>query len=371
MSTKKLPAIEYIRGIAMLGVIAIHTGAEYLTNPAANIHLVACFEIITRFSIPIFFFISAFGLFYNFSFTEPFNYSAFLKRRMKAVLVPYLVWIIFYIIFNQLVFHVGWPGPRLLLEMFFFGTAKYQLYFIVILLWFYVLMPLWIRLLSDMTIEKLALILIFQILFNNFSSRTLWNIQIANPLIRELVDYRLNYWIFHYLFIFLLGGYLAVHADWFMKIMKEKRLYINFFFKLTLCSFLAFYYRLILLDHYKPEAAVNTAHQLSPLGTCYAVAASVFFFTIFTYQEYPASFNRFLSFCGKHSFFVYLFHPVALTFATKMVQRIGLINNAPTAIIIFLWVAAFSLLTAETIRRIGSYIPIINTLTIGKSGTKK
>ena len=59
----RLPAIEYIRGISMLGVVGIHTGSQYLANVAANMHLVALFEVATRFSVPIFFFISAFGMF--------------------------------------------------------------------------------------------------------------------------------------------------------------------------------------------------------------------------------------------------------------------------------------------------------------------
>ena len=58
MQKQRIPAIEYIRGISMLGVIGIHTGSQYLSNPASNIHLVAMFEIFTRFSVPIFFFIS-------------------------------------------------------------------------------------------------------------------------------------------------------------------------------------------------------------------------------------------------------------------------------------------------------------------------
>ena len=366
MSTQRLSAIEYIRGISMLGVIAIHTGSEYLTNPMANIHLTAFFEIATRFSIPIFFFISAFGLFYNFSFDKPFNYTDFLKRRLNAVLIPYLSWTVFYIIFNKLVFHVGWPGPRSIMVMILFGTAKYQLYFIVILLWFYVLMPLWIRILYTMTLSKLGLILIFQVLFNYFSSYILWGIQIDNQILRQLVNYRLNYWILHYIFIFLLGGYLAVHFDWFIKIIREKRLMISFFFKLSLCTLLAFYYRLIYLDNYSAEAAVNTAHQLSPLGICYSAAASVFFFALFTNQNYPAKFNRYLTFFGKHSFFAYLFHPVVLTFAVKIVHRLGLIVTAPTAIIMYLTVVAASLLTAVIIRRVGEQFPLLNKLSIGK-----
>ena len=58
----RLAAIEYIRGISMMGVIGIHVGSQYLSNTTANIHLVALFETATRFSVPIFFFISAFAL---------------------------------------------------------------------------------------------------------------------------------------------------------------------------------------------------------------------------------------------------------------------------------------------------------------------
>ena len=61
MSIKKerVPAIEYMRGISMLGVVGIHVGSQYLmNNPTPNLQLLALYEIVTRFSVPIFFFIS-------------------------------------------------------------------------------------------------------------------------------------------------------------------------------------------------------------------------------------------------------------------------------------------------------------------------
>ena len=70
----RLAAIEYIRGISMMGVIGIHVGSQYLANTAANANLIALFEVATRFSVPIFFFISAFGLFYNLDLTAPFDF---------------------------------------------------------------------------------------------------------------------------------------------------------------------------------------------------------------------------------------------------------------------------------------------------------
>ena len=102
MPKQHLAAIEYIRGISMLGVIGIHVGSQYLRNPVSNAHLTALFEIATRFSVPIFFFISAFGIFYHIDLDKPFNYCQFLQKRSRAVVLPYLIWSLFYLI------HDGW-----------------------------------------------------------------------------------------------------------------------------------------------------------------------------------------------------------------------------------------------------------------------
>ena len=101
MSIKKerVPAIEYMRGISMLGVVGIHVGSQYLmNNPTPNLQLLALYEIVTRFSVPIFFFISAFGLFYNLDLQEKFNYKNFMKRRFKTVFIFWfgMLSIIFY-----------------------------------------------------------------------------------------------------------------------------------------------------------------------------------------------------------------------------------------------------------------------------------
>ena len=153
MSIKKerVPAIEYMRGISMLGVVGIHVGSQYLmNNPTPNLQLLALYEIVTRFSVPIFFFISAFGLFYNLDLQEKFNYKNFMKRRFKTVLIPYLVWSIFYIlhytITNQTLYLLH---PLNLIGILFFGLACYQLYFMILLVWFYALMPLWIFIVSS------------------------------------------------------------------------------------------------------------------------------------------------------------------------------------------------------------------------------
>ena len=161
MKKPRLAAIEYIRGISMLGVIGIHVGSQYLSNTAANIHLVALFEIASRFSVPIFFFISAFGLFYNMDLRERFDYKAFMQRRFKTVLLPYIVWSSFYIAHYTVLFHdTSMLHLNTLAFKFFFGDASYQLYFLVILLWFYLLMPLWIAMVRRANAWNLSLLLL-------------------------------------------------------------------------------------------------------------------------------------------------------------------------------------------------------------------
>lgn len=98
MSNSRNKALEYIRGIAMLGVVGIHTGAYSLSNPNLNEHLFALLEIVTRFSIPVFFFISAFGLFYKQDLSNSFEYRTFLLRRSRGVLVPYFLWSAIYML---------------------------------------------------------------------------------------------------------------------------------------------------------------------------------------------------------------------------------------------------------------------------------
>ncbi|MBQ5413551.1 MAG: acyltransferase [Schwartzia sp.] len=366
MNKPRLDAIEYIRGISMLGVIGIHVGSQYLSNPTPNPHLVALFEIATRFSVPIFFFISAFGLFYHLDLKEPFSYVDFMKRRFKTVLVPYLVWSLFYILHYTFLYHdTSLLRPFTAAYYLFFGLCSYQLYFMVILLWFYLLMPLWIAILRRITPLNLSLLLIAQIAFDYWSSFIFNPYGIENWLLKAFMVNRLNYWVMHYFFIFLLGGWLAINYKAFLRFMEKRRTEIVLFFWISLAALLGYYYYLLSAKHYTAIEGINTAHQLCPAGIFYTIAASLFFFTIFTYQRYPDKLNPLLSILGRHSYFAYLAHPIAITYLSMLFERCGIIMTAPAAIVFYILIAVTAVTAAVIMRRIGNNIPIINMLTIG------
>ncbi len=371
----RLAAIEYIRGISMMGVIGIHVGSQYLMNTAANINLVALFEVATRFSVPIFFFISAFGLFYNLDMDRPFDFRHFLVRRAKTVLIPYIVWSAFYLAHDGLFYGVGFPDLPHFLVLLFFGNAKYQLYFLVILLWFYLFMPLWIYMVRRIGLRGLAILLLLQIAFDYWSSfSTSFNLYVYGlpdgSLLKPFLMYRLNYWVVHYIFIFVIGGWLAVHIEEFQRFMRTRRRLIVVAFWLSLAALLGYYYSLFPRG-YTAMDAINTAHQLCPAGVIYTLTASLFFFTIFTYNSYPDWLRYLLHELGRHSYFAYLVHPVAITYLATGLAASGHIMTAPIAIGFYCLTLLLAMLSAIVCRQLGNHIHLLNMLTIGVYPKKK
>ena len=132
----------------------------------------------------------------------------------------------------------------------------------MILIWFYLLMPLWIAIVRRA--GKLSLILLFvaQLGFDYWSSFSVaFNTFVYalpdHSLLKPFLMYRLNYWVVHYVFIFVLGGYLAVHIQEFQRFMKENRRAITVFFWASLVWLLAYYYQLIFETGYTPLEAIN------------------------------------------------------------------------------------------------------------------
>ncbi|MBR2773751.1 MAG: acyltransferase family protein, partial [Selenomonadaceae bacterium] len=99
------------------------------------------------------------------------------------------------------------------------------------------------------------------------------------------------------------------------------------------------------------EAAVNTAHQLSPPGIFYTIGASIFFFKLFEYGKLPARLKNFLSLLGKNSYFVYLAHPFAIHYLLLVFSRLNLVMTAINALIFYFLIVAVTLGIKITFQR--------------------
>lgn len=305
--------IEYMRGLAMFGVIAIHVGSQAAEAPAVlSPHLFLFLEIFSRFCVSLFFFVSAFGLFSSHPLDKPMAYGKYYKRRIEAVLIPYLVWSLFYIAVmppitdpDELLSSIPW--------LLFFGIGAYHLYFMVILIWFYIFFPLWRAFFarSDAFVFP-AILLLFplQYWFNQYSTQV-FSLSSVSDFWRPFFYYRLHTWPLHYLFPFFLGAFAATRRTWWNRFIGRQHLFIVAFFAAA-AYWLASDYYALLATGAPLETAANTLQQLSLPGSTFFVAATLLLYLILAPSRLLQPLQQLFSYLSKHSYAVYLVHPLML-----------------------------------------------------------
>lgn len=360
LSSRYLNEITALRGLSMLGVIAIHVGSFALSNPLVSTQLIGFLEIATRFSIPAFFFLSAFGLCYQKENSSTFSYITFMKRRFDVVWMPYVVWSLLYLLYNAAILqNLAGFLPRYLLPTLLFGTGSYHLYFIVIIMYFYLLMPLWRKLLPYLEKQiALSMVILFllQLGFNYLSSYEFGRITFTSPILQYLWSMRLNYWIFHYLFAWVLGMLVARRYDDVIALCYQHH-------KLLVCAFiLAFslqmgaYYYVLDAWRYTPLEAINTVHQLSPTGLIYTVVSIFFFLYLFHITKCFPKWMHVWQALGQQSFGMYLIHPFILIILTPLIERMQLTYTIPVTLLLYIATVLLSFYATESMNTLPNTI---------------
>lgn len=141
---RQLLRLNELRGLAIMGVVLIHVSATYLF--AAQHH--ATFVILltinqwARFCVPLFFMMSGMVFYYNYG-EGKINYFAFVIKRLRYIVIPYLLWAIIY----GYIRHLGFDGGGIQTFKDWVidvsnGRISYHLYFIAVIIQLYVIFPL-------------------------------------------------------------------------------------------------------------------------------------------------------------------------------------------------------------------------------------
>lgn len=318
----------------MLGVIAIHVGSMAVTDAEASPFLVLITNILSRYSVPAFFFISGYGLFYSKPLEERLDYGAFLKKRLKSIGRPYLLASLFYLCYYAFLNRdMSVLDPSNILFSLFFGAAQYHIYFLVILIWFYLLFPLWRSLMRAM--ERIGLKVALPLLFiaqlllfeGNFHFWTYPQWIASSPALLNLCNYRLNYFPFFYLFIFMLGGVIARHYEGFKALITRHKALLTAFFAASAGCNTWLFYRWTFKWQMPYENTVNYLQQLSLPGLVYTIASVLFFSMVLQSGRYPL--KRALKSMSDRSFVIYLIHPVFIDQLENLLNRAVGIRQVP------------------------------------------
>ena len=332
--------IDNLRGICMLGVIGIHIGS--LALAPNNFILYLLLEILSRYSVPSFFFISGYGL----ACTDKgllsgsrLNYIDFMKKRLRGAGLPYLSWSLFYMLYFWLILPPGFVSwnPLHVAYVLFFGLGCYHLYFMVILLWFYASYPLWRQLLRIIIHKSipfmLVLLFIFQLAFNWWTTHPGLNTAGWSVIAKNFFDYRLNYLPLHYLLIFMSGGLAACYWEKFIALLRRYSAMVCMIFAASMAWDVQSCYEAVKVKGYTLIDLANTYHQLSPQGLCYTVGSLLFFCLALDWLERKAQsegslakpFYKAISILSAYSMLIYFVHPLLLDWLSSAYNHFGII----------------------------------------------
>lgn len=332
--------IDNLRGICMLGVIGIHIGS--LALAPNNFTLYLLLEILSRYSVPSFFFISGYGL----ACTDKgllsgsrLNYIDFMKKRLRGAGLPYISWSLFYMLYFWLILPPGFVSwnPLHVAYVLFFGLGCYHLYFMVILLWFYASYPLWRQLLRIIIHQSipfmLVLLFIFQLAFNWWTTHPGLNTAGWSVLAKNFFDYRLNYLPLHYLLIFISGGLAACYWEKFIALLRSYSAMVCIIFAASVAWDVQSCYEAVTVKGYTLIDLANTYHQLSPQGLCYTVGSLLFFCLALDWLERKAQsegslakpFYKAISTLSTYSMLIYFVHPLFLDWLSSAYNHFGII----------------------------------------------
>ncbi|MFD0712888.1 acyltransferase [Paenibacillus sp. GCM10027626] len=313
---ERLPHVQLVRAIAIIGVVTVHsTASATIDMKESGIYWAYnFFNIFFRMGTPTFLFLSAFVLFYSY-FNRPLDgklLKNFYTRRLKFILVPYIVFSVIYFAMLHVVFYKNRPLGDTLSSFFdklLHGQAYSHLYFIFINVQFYLLFPLLLM------------------LFKRKPSWTKWGL-VAGFII-QWAYIVLNKYYFHipnkgsysffYMSNFMLGAFLGIYypkvKNWFI-ICRENATVrrvigwsVLWLFGLCAAGFDVYVW-------YQARVHATPFHPLTyelawNLHT-YPVALMGLQIAHFAYRKFPKKLVRFFHRLGELSFGIYLIHEIFL-----------------------------------------------------------
>ncbi len=149
----RLGALDVCRGLAILAVLFIHVSGHFLpvlhpphspAPPTWAWYALAVPNQDGQWAVPCFLMLSSFVN--ALSLARGNDVGRYARRRVQTALTPYLLWSAVYIAVNVFVKHQHAPGIRQTLTLLQNGTAYFHLYFFVLVLEMYVLLPLFVPL---------------------------------------------------------------------------------------------------------------------------------------------------------------------------------------------------------------------------------
>ncbi len=303
---RKITEISVFEFFLCMFVILIHLLSEGVDTFPKWSFLSILFSSLTRlstFAVPGFIFTSGLKLFYKYGDKKRFPYPRFLWDRVKKILIPYLVVIVLYYLVFVWVMELYQFRWEQLWHFLITGNISAQFYFVILILQFYLMMPIWI-------------------FFSRVKSKVFgWVLVglsfILTVLCRMYFPYTAGiHKIFpSYLVFWILGMYAGLHYDGFEAFLKQNKIMIYIGWLALSIAHCALSYL---------ELCGVIRYEISPL-----IVVLFCFFSIFGFYSYTKELTLSMEKKGKGlltsisqaSYEIYLLHCLIIVFMNWTMTR--------------------------------------------------
>lgn len=234
MTKGHLREIDILRVFGLITIVTIHSISFFVLLSGVNTlgHTLQELAVnLLRYGRYVFMFVTGMVLFYSYR-ERKINVRSFYKRRLQNLVIPYAIWTAVYLFISRSSGLVEWSGAAGFIAMWFAnllnGNAFYHLYYIVVTIQFYLLLPVLLPVFKPERPRRWAAV----ILVSGFLLYVLYHhvFELRGHSLLGLVDgtpwagitgwvmqYN-NRLLFSYLSFYLLGGlagiYLEQFRDW-------------------------------------------------------------------------------------------------------------------------------------------------------------
>lgn len=190
----RLSSLDVCRGLAILAVIFIHVSGHFMaalhspkshTPPNWAWYALAVPNQDFQWAVPCFLMLS--GFVNALSLSRGKDVGKYARRRAQTALLPYVIWSGVYSVVDTILSHKHFPGLPHIAKMLLMGTAHFHLYFFILVLEMYVLLPLlvpvfdkrppfWAVALGAVTLQIVVYALNRYVFLHRFQTTILWDI---------------------------------------------------------------------------------------------------------------------------------------------------------------------------------------------------
>lgn len=149
MPKQRVTELDFMRSVAIFMVVVLHATARFMVYglPKSRTFMLSlALNQWSRVSLPLFVFLSGFGLFYN---NKEFELKTYAKKRLARVFLPYCTWTLLYMVRRDLTdpafCFLKLPAFAAFLkyiQWLFWKNIDTPLWFILMIMQMYILFPL-------------------------------------------------------------------------------------------------------------------------------------------------------------------------------------------------------------------------------------